>query len=106
MLAAVMAGTACGAVNGIFTIQRRRGIRLVTALSSLLVGAMASGLAAVISTGGTGQILFKAARGTENIIAAVWIALAVGLCFAGAVGGGNLFSTNEGETTEAGGSIP
>lgn len=101
MLLAVLTGAVFGSLTGIFAIQRSRKIQLVTALSSLLVGIMATGIASEISLSeGTGILKAEVARGTETTIAIIWIMLAIGLCFAGAAGGARLFHTFESDTSE------
>ena len=104
MLLALLVGAVFGALNGIFTIQRRRNVQLVTALSSLPVGLIASHFASQVSTEGNAwRISLEIARGTDTVFAIIWIALAIGLCFVGAIGGGRLFRTFGEDTVKDGG---
>ncbi len=96
----LLTGAGCGALCGLFAIQRRRNVLIVTALSSLAVGVMASGLARGIALQG---FSLPGLRGTEGVLAVSMTVVAVGMCFVGAIGGRKLFRTFEGEAQEVGG---
>ena len=82
-IAVLAIGGALGALVGVFAIQSRRSVALVTGLSSLLLGGMFSALTVLISEGATVPI-----RGRIEYAPFAWIGLvlALGLCFLGSLG--------------------
>lgn len=89
MLLALLSGAAYGTLNGIFALQRRRNIQLVTALSSLLIGMAGTGFAAMISN--LRNISLDIENKAYMTAGTVFVLIALGVCFFGAVGGKKLF---------------
>ncbi len=97
MLLAMMTGAALGALNGIFAVQRGKSVKLATALSSFLVGFIGTGFVYVL---GRGQPLRAGwDRSAVTVCCVIWIVMAVGVCFLGAIGGKKQFRTHEGDVS-------
>jgi len=100
-LLAILTGAAYGALNGIFTIQRGRNIQMVTALSSLLIGLAGSGFAGLASDMRINKLELESKAYTT--VGIVFVAIAIGVCFLGAIGGKKLFHLNTDDEPEVSG---
>ena len=83
LLAMLVIGATLGALVGVFSIQSRRNVAMVTGLSSLLLGGMFNVLTILFSEGALFQI-----RGRIELAPFAWVGLllALGLCFLGSLG--------------------
>ena len=97
MLLAMMTGAVFGALTGIFAVQRSKSVRLATALSSFLVGIIGSGFVYVIGRGEMFSLRWD--RSAVTVCCVIWIVIAAGVCFLGAIGGKKQFHTHEGDVS-------
>ena len=94
-LIAVLTGTAAGALNGVFAVQGRRSVMLVTAVSSLFIGMLSRGITNILCEGAVIPVHgLSSAAGIMNVLSVLVVA---GLCFAGTAGAGQLFRSDEGD---------
>ena len=90
---ALFLGAALGALTGLFTIQSRRNVLLVTGISSLIIGTFFSTIAVLISS--YSGIRAKVDRDTTLVFSIIFLILAAAAAVLGGLG--RSFSTNRGD---------
>ena len=91
--ASLFVGAALGALTGLFTIQSRRNVWLVSGVSSLLLGTLFMALATVFTDYRTISSSFS--RDGETVMAIIAIMITVGISILGGLG--RHISTNNGD---------
>ena len=99
-IGAIFAGILLGALNGLFTLQSRRSVAAVTAVSSLLFNTLVIGIIQSVIENQVPSVRFSSE--SFGILAAIGGGIAIGACFLGAAGRGKLFRINEADTAVRG----
>ena len=103
IIVALFAGAASGALVGLFTIQSGRKVLLVTALSSLLLGALLTAIPQA-ATGGNYLSGMSGFRDATLIISILFFLLAVVVCILGGLGKPASTNSNDSAPQPGGGS--
>ena len=101
ILLTALAGSVLGAINGLFALQGRRSVPLVTGLTTLLTGAIFSAVANVVTNGAFVKMNESFHATTPLIL--IGLALTLTVCFLGAIGGKSAFATNTVDAASSGG---
>ena len=98
---AAAAGTALGAINGLFSIQSRKKAVLVTGIASLITGSCFLAIAGLVT--GNMMIAVRFERGIYQIFCWIGIVIAATVCILSALGGESSPETGEDEAKGSGG---